>query len=167
MLSTGAEKRGDIMFVLGCFAEERVVPVGASFAHRGMPYIRHDAVGAQLMIPIGRTQAGGPGTATSGAPQPAADAQAETDDGMSEPCWDGDTSQDSQAEELAERLREAEEDDDALEPWDVVTIGASESQEALVENRIRHPPRGNCHFAGCPESTKGKGGGTPRRTVTP
>ena len=102
-----------MMFVLGCFAEERGVPIGASFDHRGvMPDHPHDAVGVQLMIPIGRTQAGGHGTATSGAPQPAADAQAETDDGMSEPCWDGDTSQDSQAEELAERLREVEEDDD-------------------------------------------------------
>ena len=71
-----------MMFVLGCFAEERGVPIGASFDHRGvMPDHPHDAVGVQLMIPIGRTQAGGPGTATSGAPQPAADAQAETDDG--------------------------------------------------------------------------------------
>ena len=56
------------MFVLGGFAEERTVPVGASFPERGMRNDQHDAVAAQLMIPI---RPGDAPPAAGGAPQPA------------------------------------------------------------------------------------------------
>ena len=49
------------MFILGGLGEERTVPVGASFPDRGMRNDQHDAVAAQLLIPI----------AAGGAPQPA------------------------------------------------------------------------------------------------
>ena len=114
MLSTGAEKPGDVMFVLGCFAEERVVPVGVSFAHRGMPYIRHDAVGAQLMIPIGRTRPRGARSAASGAEQSAvAHAEAASGCGSSETT----TSSDEEVEALRGRLETMEEDDDVPEDF--------------------------------------------------
>ena len=71
VLSTDAQLSGDVMFVLGGFGEERTVPIGASFEDRGMRNDVHDAVGAQLMIPIGRIRSGGARPATDGASQPA------------------------------------------------------------------------------------------------
>lgn len=62
---------GDVMFVLGAFAEEHIVPVGASFAHRGMSNHQHDAVAAQLLIPIGRRGPRHTQPGTGGDSQPA------------------------------------------------------------------------------------------------
>ena len=59
------------MFILGGFGEERMVPVGASFPDRGVRNDQHDAVGAQLMIPIGRNRPEDAPPAAGGAPQPA------------------------------------------------------------------------------------------------
>ena len=65
VLSTDAALSGDMMFILGGFGEENVVPVGKSFEERGMRPDCHDAVSAHLMIPIS------PMPAARGAPQPA------------------------------------------------------------------------------------------------
>ena len=54
-----------MMFILGGFGEENVVPVGQSFDEIGMRPDCHDAVSAHLMIPIS------PMPAARGAPQPA------------------------------------------------------------------------------------------------
>ena len=126
-----------MMFVLGCFAEERMVPVGVSFPHRGMRNNHHDAVGAQLMIPIGRTCPGGARPAAGGAcqpataawrasgaampqpkagrpaadqaSQPAAEAEGEADAQSPSGCWCTDTFENENAEMIYERLRWAEE----------------------------------------------------------
>ena len=71
VLSADAALSGDMMFILGGFGEECMVPVGASFPNRGMRNDCHDAVSAQLMIPIGRHRPGGARPAASGASQPA------------------------------------------------------------------------------------------------
>ena len=79
MLSTDAELSGDMMFILGGLAEERTVPVGASFGDRGIrndALFQHDAVAAQLMIPI----------AAGGAPQPAATASSASSAGPPQPA---------------------------------------------------------------------------------
>ena len=52
VLSTHTERSGDVMFVLGGLAEENMVPIGASFDN-GMRNDCHDAVSAELIIPIG------------------------------------------------------------------------------------------------------------------
>ena len=59
------------MFILGGLGEERTVPVGASFSDRGMRNDQHDAVAAQLMIPIRQILRGNVPPAAGGAPQPA------------------------------------------------------------------------------------------------
>ena len=59
------------MFILGGLGEERTVPVGASFSDRGMRNDQHDAVAAQLMIPIRQIFRGNVPPAAGGAPQPA------------------------------------------------------------------------------------------------
>ena len=72
----GKKLSGDMMFVLGCFAEERLVPVGLNYDDRGMRNDQHDVVGAKLMIPIGRSRpsttppAGGDGVAASSSAGP-------------------------------------------------------------------------------------------------
>ena len=78
VLSTDAELSGDMMFILGGFAEERTVPIGASFVDPGVRndalfQHEHDAVAAQLMIPIDKIHPKSP-PAAGGAPQPAATA---------------------------------------------------------------------------------------------
>ena len=59
------------MFVQGAFADERTIPVGRSFNNRGMRNDQHDAVSAELMIPIGRPRPEDAPPAASGASQPA------------------------------------------------------------------------------------------------
>ena len=71
VLSTDSLLEGDLMFILGGLGEERTVPVGASFPDRGIRNDQHDAVAAQLMIPIGKIHPLPP-PAAGGAPQPAA-----------------------------------------------------------------------------------------------
>ena len=52
VLATHTKRSGDVMFVLGGFALESMVPIGASFDN-GMRNDCHDAVSAELIIPIG------------------------------------------------------------------------------------------------------------------
>ena len=58
IVSTDAALSGDIMFFVTGFGEERTIPVGFSFEHRGERNDRHDVVGAQQMVPISRTRHG-------------------------------------------------------------------------------------------------------------
>ena len=76
VLSTCDARKGDVMFVLGAFGEECMVPIGASFVDRGMRNDQHDAVAALLSIPIGLRRPGGSRPAASGASQPAVAAAA-------------------------------------------------------------------------------------------
>ena len=115
VISTDAEMPGDVMFVVGCFAEERMVPVGASFAHHGMRSNQHDAVGAQLLIPVGRPGPGASRPAAGGASQPVAEAQDEAVPELQSECGSKETSENEEAEKLHERLREVEEADDVSE----------------------------------------------------
>ena len=140
VLSTTDKLSGDIMFCLGGFAEERTAPVGYSWDTQGMRFDTHDAVGAELMIPIGRKRRGAARPAAGGAPQPAtaaASSEGATDkqeppaDGAPEaavaaavaeekeeelgeeefrPDWDEDVSED--VTKLHDTLREAEAADD-------------------------------------------------------
>ena len=88
--------RGDMMFVCGAFAEESYVPVGASFAQRGMRDTKHDAVAAELLIPIRDTR---PSAATD----------------WPVLCLSPSTSEDSEAGQIYEELRTREEDDNIPE----------------------------------------------------
>ena len=87
VLSTDAELPGDMMFVLGGLAEERTVPIGASFEDHGVrddALFQHDAVAAQLMIPVGKIHPVPP-PAAGGAPQPAATASSASSAGPPQP----------------------------------------------------------------------------------
>ena len=112
MLSTDAELSGDVMFILGGFGHECMVPVGASFRNRGVRIDVHDAVGAQLLIPIGRMRPGDARPAAAGASQPATAAADEAESDATAPNWSMDTSLNEAVAELHEKLREVEEADD-------------------------------------------------------
>jgi len=123
VVSTPEGKSGDVMFILGGFYQEHIVPVGTSWEYSGMRRDAHDAVGARLLIPIRQRPADAvsqPAVAAAatqqvppgGALQPAVAFLPLEDLSQQEPTSD-DSRESSEcameANELASRARELEE----------------------------------------------------------
>ena len=111
------------MFILGGLGEERTVPVGASFSDRGMRNDQHDAVAAQLMIPIRQILRGNVPPAAGGAPQPAETASNAQQDTLVQ-----DTALNKAARDLHENLLDVEE------------AGAPQPSDASSDAKTHAPP---------------------------